>query len=92
MQVVMDDVERFVKAQKNKKKLIIISAFIAMGFLCIDMYFYSNNGLTIYSYFGIIITIVILIFVVHHEWYSPKGRVLRYYYENTMKKNNEDMR
>lgn len=86
------DVEKYIKFQKNKPKLIILLAIVATGFLYIDKYFYRNEEITIYSILVILTSIILLIFVLWSEWYSRKARGLQYYYEHLKKKKHDDKR
>jgi len=86
------DVEKYVKFQKNKRKLILLLAIVAMGFWYIDKHFYRNEEITIYSILVILISIIILIFVQCTEWYSRKARGRRYYYEHLKKKKHDEKR
>lgn len=86
------DLEKFIKFQKIKPKLIILLAIVATGFLYIDKYFYRNEEITIYSILVILTSIILLIFVLWSEWYSRKARGHQYYYEHLKKKKHDDKR
>ena len=86
------DLEKFIKFQKNKPKLIILLAIVATGFLYIDKYFYRNEEITIYSILVILTSIILLIFVLWSEWYSRKARGRRCCNDYLKKKKHDEKR
>lgn len=86
------DLEKFIKFQKNKRKLIILLAIVATGFLYIDKYFYRNEEITIYSNLAILSSIILLIFLLWSEWYSRKARGRRCYNDYLKKKKHDEKR